>query len=45
MTGWSDGRRELVEGCAAPVAGEDVGSEFIVAAAEILHERVTARGE
>jgi len=36
----SDGRRELVECCADPVAGGAIGGEFIVAAAEILHERV-----
>jgi hypothetical protein len=36
----SDGHRELVEGCADPVAGGDVGGEFIVAAAEVLDERV-----
>jgi hypothetical protein len=40
MTGWSDGHRELVECCADPVAGGDVGGEFVVAAAEVLHERV-----
>jgi hypothetical protein len=36
----SDCHRELVEGCADPVAGGDVGGEFIVAAAEVLDERV-----
>jgi hypothetical protein len=36
----SDGRRKLVEGCAEQVAGGDVGGEFVVAAAEILHEGV-----
>jgi hypothetical protein len=41
MTGWSDGHGELVECCAGPVAGGDVGGEFVVAAAEVLHERVT----
>ena len=40
MTGRSDGHRELVESCVDPVAGGDVGGEFIVAAAEVLHERV-----
>jgi hypothetical protein len=34
----SDGHRELVEGCADPVAGGDVGGEFVVAAAEVLDE-------
>lgn len=34
----SDGRRELVECCADPVAGGDVGGEFVVAATEILDE-------
>jgi hypothetical protein len=34
----SDGHRELVECCADPVAGGDVGGEFVVAAAEILDE-------
>ena len=43
MTNWSDGHRELVEGCACPVAGGHVGGEFIVAAAEVLHERVPGR--
>jgi hypothetical protein len=38
MTGLSDGGRELVECCADPVAGGDVGGEFVVAAAEILNE-------
>jgi hypothetical protein len=42
MPGWSDGYRELVEGFAEPVAGADVGGEFVVAAAQILHEGVTA---
>jgi hypothetical protein len=37
----SDGHRELVECCASPVAGGDVGGEFVVAAAEVLDERVT----
>lgn len=39
--GRSDGGRELVEGRAEPLTGGDVGGEFIVAAAEILHEGVT----
>ena len=34
----SDGHRELVECCADPVAGGDVGGEFVVAAAEVLDE-------
>ena len=38
MTGLSDGHRELVECCADPVAGGDVGGEFVVAAAEVLDE-------
>ena len=36
----SDGRRELVECCADLVAGGDVGGEFVVAAAQVLDERV-----
>ena len=40
MTGWSDGHRELVEGFAEPVAGRDIGGEFVVAAVQILDERV-----
>jgi hypothetical protein len=40
MTGWSDGRRELVEGFAEPMAGGDIGGEFVVAAVQILDERV-----
>ena len=40
MTGWSDGHRELVEGFAEPVAGGDIGGEFVVAAVQILDERV-----
>jgi hypothetical protein len=36
----SDGHRELVESCRDPVAGGDVDGEFVVAAAEILDERV-----
>jgi hypothetical protein len=42
MPGWSDVHRELVEGFAEPVAGVDIGGEFVVAAAQILHEDVTA---
>ena len=34
----SDGHRELVECCADPVAGGDVGGEFIVTTAEVLDE-------
>jgi hypothetical protein len=34
----SDDHRELVECCADPLAGGDVGGEFIVAAAEVLDE-------
>jgi hypothetical protein len=34
----SDGRREPVECCADPVAGGDVGGEFVVATAEVLDE-------
>jgi hypothetical protein len=40
MSGWSDGHRELVEGCADPVAGGGAGGEFIVTAVEVLHERM-----
>ena len=40
MTARSDGRRELVKGLAKSVAGGGVGGEFIVAAAEVLDERV-----
>jgi hypothetical protein len=36
---------ELVECCAGPVAGRDVGGEFIVAAAQVLHERVPGRDD
>ncbi len=36
----SDGHRELVECCANPVAGGDVGGEFVVAPAEVLDEGV-----
>jgi hypothetical protein len=42
MTGWSDGCHELVECDMDPVAGGDIGREFIVAAAEILHERMAS---
>jgi hypothetical protein len=38
---WSDSHRELVERFVEPVAGRDVGGEFVVAAAQILNERVT----
>src|SRR5450755_4146145 len=41
MTGWSDCRRELVEGFVEPVAGEGAGGEFVVAAADVLDEGVT----
>jgi hypothetical protein len=34
----SDDHRELVECCADPVAGWDVGGEFVVAAAEVLDQ-------
>jgi len=37
----SDGARELVEGHAEPVADRDVGAEFVVAASDVLHERMT----
>jgi hypothetical protein len=40
MTGWSDGHRELIEGFAGPVAGGDIRGEFVVAAVQILDERV-----
>src|SRR6266851_1818923 len=40
LAGWSDGGGELVEGVADPVAGGDVGGEFVVAAAQILDEGV-----
>jgi hypothetical protein len=36
----SDGGRELVEGHAEPVAVGGVGGEFVVAAADVLHERM-----
>jgi hypothetical protein len=36
----SDGHRELVKGSVDPVAGGDVGDEFIMAAAKVLHEGV-----
>jgi hypothetical protein len=36
----SNGRCELLEGCLDAVAGGDVGGEFIVAAAQILDERL-----
>jgi hypothetical protein len=36
----SNGRRELVEGCLDAVAGGDIGGDFVVAAAEILGERM-----
>ena len=39
-TGWSDSHRELVEGLAEPVAGGGIGGEFVVAAVQILDERV-----
>ena len=40
MTVWSDGHGELVECRADAVPGGDVGGEFVVAAAQILDERV-----
>ena len=40
MTGRSDDGRELVEGCAEPVAGGDVDGEFVVTAAQVLDKRV-----
>jgi hypothetical protein len=40
MIGWSDSHCELVEGCAEAVAVRDVGGEFVVAAAQILDERM-----
>jgi len=40
LTSWSDDHREMVEGCAQPVLGGDIGGEFIVTAAEVLDERV-----
>jgi hypothetical protein len=40
IIGWSDGHRELA-GCRAdPVAGGEIGGEFIMTAAEVLHEGV-----
>jgi hypothetical protein len=36
-----DDHHELVEGGAEPVAGGGVGSEFIVATAEVLHKRMS----
>jgi hypothetical protein len=38
MTGWSDDHRELVECCVDPVAGGDAGGEFVVTAAQVLHD-------
>jgi hypothetical protein len=40
MLRWSDGECEVVEGGAEPVAVRDVGGDVVVAAAEVLHERV-----
>jgi hypothetical protein len=37
----SDGHRELVECRGEPVAGGEVGGEFIVTTPQVLHERVT----
>ena len=37
----SDGRHEVVERDAQPAAARSFGSDFIVAAAEILHEGMT----
>lgn len=41
MTGHSDGGRELLEGCAEPVAGGDVDGEFVVTAVQVLDEGVS----
>jgi hypothetical protein len=38
----SDGDRQVVKSDAEPVAGERVGGDAVVAAAQVLHERVTA---
>ena len=40
----SDGEGEVVEGDAEPVAALDLGSDVVVAAAQVLHE-VMSRGE
>ena len=40
MIGRSASHRELVEGPAEPVGGEKVGGYVVVAAAQILHERM-----
>jgi hypothetical protein len=40
----SDGQCEVVEGVAEPVVSRDVGGDLVVAAAQVLHERV-AGGE
>jgi hypothetical protein len=37
----SDGQCEVVEGVAEPVVSRDVGGDLVVAAAQVLHERVT----
>jgi hypothetical protein len=37
----SDGQCEVVEGVAEPVVSRDVGGDLLVAAAQVLHERVT----
>ena len=37
----SDGEREVVERGLEPVAAGDFGGDVVVAAAQILHERVT----
>jgi hypothetical protein len=41
VIGCSEGRCELVEGVAEPVAGGDIGGELIVTAAKVLDEGVS----
>ena len=38
MLRWSDGGGEVFEGDAEPVVVGDVGSDVVVAAAQVLHE-------
>src|ERR1035437_8334392 len=40
ITGWSDSHRELVKYFAEPMVVGYIGGEFIIAATEVLHERV-----
>ena len=41
MLCWSDGDCQVVEGDAEPLAVGEVGGDVVVAAAKVLHERVT----